>query len=61
MTTSQPTLTAALAHEHLAELLRRAATSRAVAQVPDRSHRPPRRRPLWWVPVIARRATPRVA
>lgn len=61
MTTYQPTLSAALAHEHITELLRQAATSRAAAQVPDRSHRTPRRRPLWWVHVIARRATPRVA
>lgn len=62
MTTYQPTLSAALAHEHITELLLQAATSRAAAQVPDRhSHRIPRRRPLWWVHVIARRATPRVA
>ena len=45
MTTYQPTLSAALAHEHLTELLRQAATSRAAAQAPDQNpHRTPRRR-----------------
>jgi hypothetical protein len=62
MTTYQPTLTAALAHEHFNDLLRQAATSRAAAQAPHQTpHRTPRRRPLWWVQVVARRATPRIA
>ena len=46
MTTYQPTLSAALAHEHVTELLRQAATSRAAAQAPTQNpHRTPRRRP----------------
>lgn len=62
MTTYQPTLSAALGHEHVTDLLRPAATSRAAAQAPDRSpHSTPRRRPLWKVRVVARRATPRIA
>jgi hypothetical protein len=63
MTTYQPTLSGALAHEHITDLLRQAATSRAAAQSGDRNpHRTARRRPLWWVYVIARRATtPRIA
>jgi hypothetical protein len=62
MTTYQPTLSAALAHEHVTDLLRQAATSRAGAQAPDQNpHRTARRHPLWWVHVIARRATPRIA
>ena len=62
MTTYQPTLSAALAHEHVTDLLRQAATSRAAAQAPDQNpHRTARRRPLWWVHVIARRASPRTA
>ena len=62
MTTYQPTLSAALAHEHVTDLLRQAATSRAAAQAPDQNpHRTARRRPLWWVHVIAGRATPRIA
>jgi hypothetical protein len=62
MTTYQPTLSGALAHEHVTDLLRQAATSRAAAQAPDQNqHRTTRRRPLWWVHVIARRATPRIA
>jgi hypothetical protein len=62
MTSYQPTLSGALAHEHVTDLLRQAATSRAAAQAPDQDpHRPARRRPLWWVHVIARRATPRIA
>jgi hypothetical protein len=45
----QPTLTGALAREHLTDLLRTAGASRAAAQLPRLSHRTPRRRPLWWV------------
>ena len=62
MTTYQPTLSAALAHEHLTELLRQAATSRQAAQAPTQNpHRTPRRRQPWWAHLIARRATPRIA
>ena len=62
MTTYQPTLTGALAHEHVTDLLRQAATWRAAAQAPGRNpHHTGRRRPLWWVRVTARSATPRTA
>jgi hypothetical protein len=62
MTTYQPTLSGALAHEHVTDLLRQAATFRAAAQAPDQNpHRTARRRPVWWVHVIARRATPHIA
>ena len=37
MPTYQPRLSAAVAHDHVAELLRQPATSRAAAQVPDLS------------------------
>jgi hypothetical protein len=61
MTTYQPTLSGALAHEHVTDLLRQAATSRAAAQLPDdpTRHRTPRRRSLWWVRVTARTVTAR--
>jgi hypothetical protein len=63
MTTSyQSTLSAAVAHEHINDLLRVAAQSRAGAQASSRDpHRTPRRRPLWWIHVLARQTTPRVA
>jgi hypothetical protein len=62
MRTYPPTLSGALAHEHVSDLLHQAATSRAAGQAPDQNpHRTARRRPLWWVHVIARRATPRIA
>ena len=61
MTTYQPTLSGALAHEHVTDLLRQAATSQAAAQLRDQNpHRTGRRRPLWWVHVTARSA-PRIA
>ena len=62
MTTTayQPTLTGAVAREHVNDLLRTAAASRAPAQLPGRNpHRTPRRRPLWWVRV--RQSNPRTA
>lgn len=60
--THSSSLTGAIAREHINDLLRDAASSRAAAQLPARNtHRTPRRRPLWWVQVIARRATPRIA
>ena len=63
MTTYQPTLSAALADEHVTDLLRRAATSRAAAQLPDgpTRHRTSRRLPLWRVRVTARTVTARTA
>jgi hypothetical protein len=45
----QPTLTGALAREHVTDLLRTAGASRAAAQLPRHPHHTPRRRPLWWV------------
>lgn len=56
----QPTLTGAVAREHVTDLLRIAAASRATAQRPRRPHHTPRRRPLWWVR-ITRAATPHTA
>ena len=55
MTTYQPTLSGAVAHEHVTDLLRQAATWRAAAQAPTQNpHHTGRRRPLWWVHVTAR-------
>ena len=53
----QPTLTGALAREHVADLLRTARVSRVAAQLPGNPHRAPRRRPLWWLRAT-RAATP---
>jgi hypothetical protein len=53
MTGNNPTLTAALAHEHTRTLLLAAERSRRLAGVPGR-RRTPRRRPLWWIGVTAR-------
>ena len=53
----QPTLTGALAREHVTDLLRTAGASRAAAQLPRNPHRTPRRRPLWWIRTT-RAATP---
>jgi hypothetical protein len=55
-------LSAAIAHEHINDLLRAAAQSRAAAKAPSRQpHRTPRRRALWWDRVLMRRATARFA
>jgi len=56
-------LTAGLAHAHLEELLRQAATARDVAELPARNgHRTPRRRPLWWTRTTGSTSTtPRAA
>ena len=44
-----PTHAAALANEHLRELLRDAAQARMIADLPDRDrHRTPRQRTAWW-------------
>jgi hypothetical protein len=64
MTTTayRPTLTGAIAREHVNDLLREATASRATAGLPRRDrHRTPRRRALWWIRVTARTATPRTA
>jgi hypothetical protein len=64
MTTTayQPTLTGAVAREHVNDLLHEATASRQAAELPRRNrHRTPRRRALWWIRVTTRSATPRTA
>jgi hypothetical protein len=56
----QPTLTGALAREHVTDLLRTAGASRAAAQLPGNPHRAPRCRRLWWLRTT-RAATPHTA
>jgi hypothetical protein len=42
--------TAALAQEHLSDLLREAAAARKANELPARDpHKTPRRRPAWWL------------
>ena len=58
----QPSLTAALAHEHVNDLLRAAAASRVAGCLPDENgHRTPRRRPAWWLRIATRTTTARTA
>ena len=60
--TYSPSLTGAVAREHVNDLLREATSSRAAAELPRRNpHRTPRRRPMWWVRVTARPSNPRTA
>jgi len=41
---------AALAQEHLSDLLREAAAARQARELPAREpHKTPRRRPVWWL------------
>jgi hypothetical protein len=57
-----PSLTAAIAHEHIVELHRAAEASRVLAALPGgRRHRTPRRRPTWWLQVVTRTAAARTA
>ena len=50
VSTYSPTLTGALAHAHVEDLLRDARRSRAAALLPGPTrHRTPRRRPAWWL------------
>jgi hypothetical protein len=57
-----PSLTAATAREHVADLHRAAEASRVLAALPGgRRHRTPRRRPTWWLSVVTRTAAPRTA
>ena len=57
-----PSLTAAVAREHIADLHRAAEVSRVLAARPGgRRHRTPRRRPTWWLKVVTRTAGPRTA
>ena len=58
----QHSLTAAVAHEHLRDLLRVADASRVAACLPDgKGHRTPRRRPAWWLRIATRTTTIRTA
>lgn len=62
MTTYHVSLTASVANEHVNDLLRAGAESRAAARVPARdSHHSRRRRLLRWGRATARSATPRSA
>ena len=57
-----PSLTAATAREHIADLHRAAEASRVLAALPgSRRHRTPRRRPTWWLRVVTRTGAPRTA
>jgi len=57
-----PSLTAATAREHVADLHRAAEASRVLAALPGgRRHRTPRRRPTWWLSVVTRTAAPHTA
>ena len=56
----QPTLTGALAREHVTDLMRTAGASLAAAELRRNPDRTPRRRPLWWLR-ITRAATPHTA
>ena len=58
----QQSLTAAVAHEHVRDLLRAADASRVAGCLPDeKGHRTPRRRPGWWLRVATRTTTIRTA
>jgi hypothetical protein len=58
----QLSLTAAVAHEHVNDLLRAADASRIAACMPDgKGHRTPRRRPAWWLRIATRTAIARTA
>jgi len=58
----QQSLTAAVAHEHVRDLLRAADASRVAACLPDgKGHRTPRRRPAWWLRIATHTPTPRTA
>ena len=61
--TATTSLTAGLAHAHLEDLLRQAASARTAAELPaGNGHRTPRRRPLWWVRTTGSTSTtPRAA
>jgi hypothetical protein len=56
-------LTAAVAREHVNDLIRAADAHRLAADLPDRTghHTTPRRRPAWWLRVTTRTATPQPA
>ena len=57
-----PSLTAAIAREHIVELHRAAAAARILAALPGgRRHRTPRHRPAWWLQVVTRTAAARTA
>jgi hypothetical protein len=56
-----PTITAAVAAEHRSDLLRAAARSQMIADLPDRArHQTPRRHPSWWARTTSFLSTHRV-
>lgn len=58
----EPSQTAAVAREHVNDLLRAADAYRVAAYLPDgKRHRTPRRRPAWWLRITTRSMTPRTA
>ena len=58
----QQSLTAAVAHEHINDLLRAADASRVAACLPDeKGLRTSRRRPAWWLRIATRTTTIRTA
>ena len=58
----QQSMTAAVAHENVRNLLRAAEASRIAACLPDQNgHRTPRRRPAWWLGIATRTATVKTA
>ena len=58
----QHSLTAAVAREHVNDLMRAAEASRMAAQLSDTTKRwTPRRRPAWWLRITTRHVTPRTA
>jgi hypothetical protein len=62
VSTYQHSLSAAVAREHVSDLLRAAGASRVAACLPDGiGHRTPRRRPAWWLRIATRSTSPRTA
>ena len=58
----QQSLTAAVAHEHVSDLIRAGDAYRLAADLPGLTgHHAPRRRPAWWLRVTTRTVTPRTA
>jgi hypothetical protein len=61
-TSYQPSLTAAVAREHVIDLMRAADAYRVAACLPDGKGLPKfRRRPAWWLGITTRATTPRTA
>jgi hypothetical protein len=61
-TSYQPSLSAAVAREHVNDLVRAAHAYRVATCLPDgNGTRTFRRRPLWWLGIAMHSATPRTA